>query len=870
MPMADLLEGLFRSRGATEVMNIFKRATAPAGTVMRDAGPMSGRIANELAGVEDDMAAGTSNLLNSYLPLDAWEKIKPEKRIEATFAHEGLLNPVDMQRAMADPEIAGMVKNMAGFFGETDAQNLAATDHLGNPLNVRNPWTGEKEAYQSRGPNYFPHMVKRSKRDSILEPMAYAQADIEKTLTRQYLDSQGLGYDVSLDPVTHGTIKAQAADAIHEYFRTGTPNQLVKDKRLINVLDPALKNFKEITDHLRSLQLAKAGSRGQPTPAAMDPILALFGSPDPKDQRSGIRMFQEFLLRDAQNARRFGSIESSRAMPLPRDWYERDPLKVAPLYAIRQQRRLAEIRRFGQDNELVLGDDGWLSKIPDERDREFAKKIFDRHMGLEPWNKSLAMSKLMDGIFATQVIKLGTAQISQLGQIMNVIMETGLGPTWDALSNLGKSRDVALKSGAALTRVMDIVREGLADPLEESGARKFTEGFLKWTGFNRADLIARHIGAGAGYAHGQEILRRIVTNPGDIKALKEIRRLMPGMNANPKAFEPVLAKITAARNQLGTRPTLDQIEKFFQDELYGIARTASLNANFRQSILDVPGWATTPLGRTVSMFRTFAYKQTLFVKNRVIEDLKNGNPRPIIGLAAGAGVLGPLVGVLKSIPQGRFGEVQSEYAEAANDPTKAAWKAAENIATVGALGLFDQTMRAMRRGELGWWEFMGGPLFSDIANGFGGTGKAVAGSVLGDETMRDSGINQVGRFVGGKIPVVGGGVGRAVKSLSEDVTRYPSGLVTRGLKQPLGTESPPTELFGYTLPSPRVLFGLEQSATARREKHLEEIKAAIDAGDMVKMREAISAAVKDGVVITGTSIKRLIRNKALEDAGIVQ
>jgi hypothetical protein len=256
------------------------------------------------------------------------------------------------------------------------------------------------------------------------------------------------------------------------------------------------------------------------------------------------------------------------------------------------------------------------------------------------------------------------------------------------------------------------------------------------------------------------------------------------------------------------------------------------------------------------------------VGKRVIDDLKQGNPRPFIGLAAGAGVLGPAVSLLKSIPQGRFGEVTQSYEDVFSDPKSAASKAAENIATVGALGLFDQTARAMRRGDTGWWEFMGGPVFSDITQGLSGPGRIAYGSATSDKEMRERGVNQIGRFVGSHVPVVGSAVSKATRALTEDVTRTPTGLVLREGRQPLGTESPPMGILGMQVPSPRILFGLEQSATARREGHMEKLKAAVASGDRQQLQDVIKKAQADGVIITATSIKRLIRDKALEDAGI--
>ncbi len=442
---------------------------------------------------------------------------------------------------------------------------------------------------------------------------------------------------------------------------------------------------------------------------------------------------------------------------------------------------------------------------------------------------------------------------------MNVIMETGLGPTWQALSNMAKSKEIAQASGASLTRVMDIVREGLADPLAESKPRKFIEGFLTWTGFNKADLIARHIGAGAGYAHGQNLLRRVIENPGDVKSIKELRRLIPGARKNNERFVPVLEKIATARQSLAGKVTPDAIEGMFREELEGIARNASLNANFRNSILDMPLWSSSPLGRLVSMFRSFAYKQTVFMYNRALSDYKAGNPRTLLGLAAAGGLLGEMISALKAIPQGRFAENTRGREEALASPEKAALRAVENIATVGGLGLFDATLRAMRRGDIGWFEFIAGPLFTDIVKFVGATGEITAGATgLGQPEQTLSGARKLGKFVGSHIPVVGGGVSQGIRTALEPVERHPSGAVTRGKKQVLGKEEPPIQFMGMTLPSLSVLFGLEESAYAQRERYLGDLKKAVAKADREEIVRVLRDAQSKGIRISAQSLNRLL------------
>lgn len=861
MSFADEALSFVRTRGVGELGHLLKRTLGPAGGVLDDMGPAGSRLHFGMRSVDDDTASGAARYFSETLPIDDWDRIAPEKRTLAFRLLNKKLDDFEASSAMADDEISGMVNSMRTTFSRANEENIAARDYFGNSTMVRDPFSGELRPYEGITGDYVPLFVKASKRNAILDPINYTQEEMERRLYNVKLGELGLGKGAMLSPDEESVIRNSVSDGIDDFLRTGQKNTVISDDNIVKVLSPAKENFDQLYDHVKGM---RGPSRNQ------DPIMTIFGSDDPTSRTQGIRMLREFLLNDARAARRFGSIESSRAFSLPDDWYENDPLRVVPIYIMRQQRRLAEMRHFGQNNEVVLDKaNGLLGKIADDGDREFAKTIFERAMGIEPYSKSIKVNNLLDWAYASQITKLGTAQISQMGQIMNSIMETDLSSTWKALTNLSKSRDIAIKSGASLSRVMDIVREGLADPLSNTAPRRFTESFLKWTGFNKADLLARHIGAGAGYAHGQDLLEKIAKNPIDTKSINELRRLIPGARRDPEVFTKFIDKVAQFR-QTGN-PTPEAIENFFSDELLSIARTASLNANFRQSILDVPGWASHPLGKLVMIFRGFAYRQTNFMLKRGIEDYRDGNPRTLLALGVAAGALGPMISALKSIPRGSYAEWKNEQGVAENlregDIKGAAKKAAENIATVGGMGIFDGMVKALFRGELGLMEFIAGPLFTDIARTLGAGGDIAAGATgYGTAQQLSAGLNKAGRLVTSHIPIVGGGVGQAVRSSLEPVVRLPSGQVVTERMRPIGSESPPVEFLGMTLPSPKVLFGLEESAVTRRKKAMESIKKAIGSGDMEELRKAIVEATNNNVVITNASLKRLVRQHLEEVA----
>jgi hypothetical protein len=864
MPLVDEIIPFLRSRSFKEGWGLVRRAFAPTETVLEHIGPSAGRMGFGMRNVEDDMERAVGSYFpDDFLPIHKWEAMDPAKRLAAGRLRNGWAYPTDAP-LFADPEVQAMDQEIKRVYSRADERIRATVDPTtGKGVQVRDPITGEWRDYEPVSDNYLTRFIKVDKRNAILDPIQYTQAELERSLAKTVREKNNMGAETLLDLDMEKQVKTDAENAIDEYLRSGKENAVLNDPALLNTMAPAHQGFQELAAHFRKLAIAQAEKTGSPIPEEVDPITQLFGTTTPEGTKGGMKLLREFFLRDAQNARRMGSIESSRAVPLPRDWYEEDPLRIVPIYLMRLERRLAEIKHFGQDSEVVLDKDtGLLSRIANDTDRDYAKRTFERFMGTEPYNKSLKAQKWTDLLFATQALKLGTAQVSQLGQIMNVIMETNLGPTWKALGNLGMSKDVALRSGAALTRIVDVARESSVGPSAETGARKFTEDFLKYTGMTKADLYTRHIGAGAGWVHGEEMLHRLVKNANDPVALRELRRLIPGATKNEVTWQKFLQRVQSVRDATGGVVSPSDISTHFAPDLTDIARTVSLNANFRNSILDLPLWASTPTGKMISMFRTFAYKQTRFVAKRVMDDLSHGNPRPLIGLAVGAGVLGPVISGLKSIPRGGFGEEMDENKKAVTGDAKAlAYKGLENLATVGAFGLFDQFARFMRGDSRELFQFLAGPLFTDVIN-LGNSGFEFAGGVtgIGKPEQTAKGLRDFGQFAGSHVPIIGGGVTKALRTGLEPVTRDPSGRVFReDSRQLIGTEAPPIEIGPVSLPSLPVLLGMETSAYRKRGDLMDQLKEAITSGDRKGMQKILQQAQAAGIRISPASINRLMK-----------
>lgn len=87
-----------------------------------------------------------------------------------------------------------------------------------------------------------------------------------------------------------------------------------------------------------------------------------------------------------------------------------------------------------------------------------------------------------------------------------------------------------------------------------------------------------------------------------------------------------------------------------QDQQIAAARRFVERTQFRTGPQDLPGWASTPVGRVVTQFKRYPYKQAQFLKREVLDEAARGNVMPLVRTAAigaplgvGAGVIGDKV-----------------------------------------------------------------------------------------------------------------------------------------------------------------------------------------------------------------------------------
>lgn len=251
---------------------------------------------------------------------------------------------------------------------------------------------------------------------------------------------------------------------------------------------------------------------------------------------------------------------------------------------------------------------GDLQKVTDLFNRADSRKLYD------PTHEKIS-SALTTFQGAT---KLGTSFLGNAAQQGNNIVAGGLGRTIKSAVKGAFSqeeRDFVRKTG--------VTGEGVArEAIESRGTtgtvRKITAPF-----FEPVEKTNRAVGALTGRDQARTIAGRLA------------KARAAGNTDKATKLESQLRDKFNIQGKIGDKLTLNQ-------EL-DAARKFVERTQFRTGAQDLPVGATSPLGRVVTQFKRYPYKQTGFIGKEIIKPLvKEGNPLPLVravgvGLPAGYG-----------------------------------------------------------------------------------------------------------------------------------------------------------------------------------------------------------------------------------------
>lgn len=344
--------------------------------------------------------------------------------------------------------------------------------------------------------------------------------------------------------------------------------------------------------------------------------------------------------------RRFGNLELTRQSDLP---YDKDP-SVLFDYIERANKRIADTLNFGAKDEVLYD---MANKITQEGgDSQQVVKYLDQILGK---NQPTAFDKASETIRGVQsVSKLGfTSPITNLTQNISTLTRTDPDSMARALHKTLTNFDEAYETAVKV----DEVTPGLKRVFEDyTGNKQYVSKWLNKIGFSQAEDFNRIIAVNAGLDYTDKLIRQ--AGEGSESAIRELQRL--GFDTTD------LGKI---------------------DPLLG-ARRISQETQFSTKPGELPyGWNTS-IGKVLTQFKSFAYKQTGFMKDqavRVASEASQGNFKPLTNALIAYGVAAPVVGEVVNDLKAIINNKEREDTDTLSE------RYISNILAASSFGLLDST-----------------------------------------------------------------------------------------------------------------------------------------------------------------------------------
>lgn len=309
--------------------------------------------------------------------------------------------------------------------------------------------------------------------------------------------------------------------------------------------------------------------------------------------------------------RRYGNLERAREIDLPDEFYDRNSFRVLTDYFEGAYKRLEEVRQFGRRDEVAQK--LWGMMREQGSDWQLAQKGFERLVGIELQDE--ITKKTINGarsLISSSLIQFPST-VLQTGQFLTPITHTtgrGVGAFIDAFYRGGKNFAKALTSaGKAEAEKSGQIFEGavsqyITELYGESGGAigKLAAFSSKASGFGPLDSFLRTYSSLMGKEWiGERLVPRIVKNVGDNYAKRELLAL----GLNPEAISKAGGL---------TSMELDVASKRFSDLVQGSPRLDTL-----------PLWASSPGGKLLTQFKTFAFVLTKENVSMVQNAVATGN-----------------------------------------------------------------------------------------------------------------------------------------------------------------------------------------------------------------------------------------------------
>jgi hypothetical protein len=319
-----------------------------------------------------------------------------------------------------------------------------------------------------------------------------------------------------------------------------------------------------------------------------------------------------YNLRDKIRTHRSSNLEFGREANLPE--YRRD-LNAMLDYVGSSAERISYAQQFGANHEKAVD---LLTKIAESGfDKGAAEKAFAMASG--GVNTS---NKTVDTIRAYNVFtKLWLGALTNAAQSTNTATIAGAVRTMKLVPKAmhdQESIDFAIRAGTTVDSAIAKTREGLG----LTGGKPSSIGAPF---FNTVERFNRTLASIAGRDMARDAAK--LTKNGQLKDPKVLLSL--GIDPN-----------RVLKNGLS-----------LEDEIKA-AQNIVERSQFHVEPQDLPTWASTPLGKLVTQFRTFSYNQTAFMEREILEPALKGNMKPLTRFMLFAGASGAAVSELQDLIRG--------------------------------------------------------------------------------------------------------------------------------------------------------------------------------------------------------------------------
>ncbi len=375
----------------------------------------------------------------------------------------------------------------------------------------------------------------------------------------------------------------------------------------------------------------------------------------------------------SQAQRRYGNLELPRETDLP---YNRSP-NVLMDYVEGAYGRIADAKHFGKDDSYLYE----LARAAGTQggDANQVTKYLDQILGK---NQQGNWSKKLTSLQTITKLSPVTSAIN-LTQNLSTWLRTDTGTMLKTMKNVITNPKGAYANARRVGEITDDMSKELQDV---AGTGNAAAGWIRLIGMQGTEKFNRVMAVNAGMEYGKKLAKQAANGSG--AALRELDRL-------------------------GIKPSQIKNGELTEEGLKTIGREVSKTTQFATGAGELPYFWRTNVGKVATQFKSFAFKQTGFMKDeakRGASEFAKGNVKPLINALAVFGIAAPIAGEIvndwKSIMRNKKREDVDSLTE----------RYLSNIAAASSFGLLDSTSALFGEfGPQGTISTIGGPTAGDIA-----------------------------------------------------------------------------------------------------------------------------------------------------------